>query len=253
MIFEEENLQFQLLDVLYFEETDLVCKTPPRPFCALSLRLAGDTEIELANDSVYLEGKDLAFFPPNIGYIRHAKQDKMIVFHFTLLAGEPPSCIHVLRDCRYDVLLPLFENALETWNEKRPGYRYRTSAYLYRIFSELQLQPVKEEKRNQTVENAAAYISANIADPSLTVSLVAKHLYISETYLRRIFQQEKGVSPKQFITSLRLERAKALLNAGYDPVGVIAEKVGFRDAKNFATAFKKAFGYPPSRQNYGKL
>ena len=87
----------------------------------------------------------------------------------------------------------------------------------------------------------------------MTVSLVAKHLYISETYLRRIFQQEKGVSPKQFITSLRLERAKALLNAGYDPVGVIAEKVGFRDAKNFATAFKKAFGYPPSRQNYGKL
>lgn len=253
MIFEQENLQFQLLDVLYFEEADLVCKTPPRPFCALSLRLAGDTEIELPNESIYLEGGNLAFFPPNIGYVRHAKEDKMIVFHFTLLDGEMPSGIQVLRDCRYDVLLPLFEGAMETWNEKHPGYRYHASAFLYRIFGELQLQPIRVEKRNQTVENAVAYILANIADPALTVAALAKHLYISETYLRRIFQQEKEVSPKQFISSLRLERAKVLLNAGYDPVGVIAEKVGFRDAKNFATAFKKAYGYPPSCQNYGKM
>jgi transcriptional regulator GlxA family with amidase domain len=47
-----------------------------------------------------------------------------------------------------------------------------------------------------------------------------------------------------------MERAKSLLNAGYDPVSSVAEKVGFRDAKNFATAFKKQFGYPPSRQRY---
>ena len=79
---------------------------------------------------------------------------------------------------------------------------------------------------------------------------MAAYLHISETYLRRIFQGEMGVSPKKYLMTLRMNRAKSLLNAGYDPVNVIAEKVGFRDAKNFATAFKKQFGYPPSMQRY---
>ena len=41
-----------------------------------------------------------------------------------------------------------------------------------------------------------------------------------------------------------------VLNAACYPVTTVAEKTGFSDPKNFATAFKKAFGYPPSKQSY---
>ena len=63
-------------------------------------------------------------------------------------------------------------------------------------------------------------------------------------------ERETGVTPKRYLIDLRLEHAQSLLNAGYDTVAAVAEKVGFGDAKNFATAFKKRFGYPPSKQTY---
>lgn len=140
---------------------------------------------------------------------------------------------------------------MEEWNRRDPGYQYRTAAILYRIFGVLQGGGAKPEKRNNLVRQAEKLMSEQYPEPSLTVSDVAERIHISETYLRRIFRQELGVSPKQFLNNLRMDRAKALLNAGYDPVSVVAEKVGFRDSKNFATAFKKQFGYPPSQQRYG--
>lgn len=73
---------------------------------------------------------------------------------------------------------------------------------------------------------------------------------MSDTYFRRLFRRDLGVSQKQYLNDLRLEHAQALLNAGYYTIADVAEMVGFRDSKNFATAFKKSFGYPPSAQTY---
>ena len=251
MFFRQENLQFHLLDVLYFDETDAVCRTYPRPHCALSLRLDADADIEFRTETLHLKTGDLAFFPPDISYIRRAKRDRMIVFHMNLIQGEPPEQVEVLHDERLLMLRPLFEEALEEWNRKDSGYQYRTAAILYRIFGELHSGGTKPEKRNPTVRQAVELLSGLYTEPSLTISEVAKQVHVSETYLRRVFQQELGCSPKQYLNHLRMDRAKALLNAGYDPVSIVAEKVGFRDTKNFATAFKKKFGYPPSRQRYG--
>ena len=251
MFFDQENLQFQLLDVLLFQEKNVAYRTAARPHCALSLRLNGDTDLEFKNQTIHVRSHDLAFFPPDLSYIRRARYDDMIVFHLNLIQGELPEGVEVLHDYKFEILQPLFESALREWTEGGPGYQYRTSASLSRIFGELaSANEKKTEKRSPVVTEALAYIGEQYTDPSLTVERVAAYLHISETYLRRIFQGEMGVSPKKYLMTLRMNRAKSLLNAGYDPVNVIAEKVGFRDAKNFATAFKKQFGYPPSMQRY---
>ena len=70
MFFEEPRLPVRLLGVLELDERDTFCKTPPRPFCALSLRSEGDTEILYRGGSVRLRSGDLAFIPANLGYVR---------------------------------------------------------------------------------------------------------------------------------------------------------------------------------------
>lgn len=251
MFFVQENLQFQLLDVLSFQDKNVACRTAARSHCALSLRLNGDTDLEFKNQTIHVQSHDLAFFPPDLSYIRRARYDNMIVFHLNLIQGELPEQIEVLHDCPFEILYPLFESALKEWAEAKPGYQYRATAILYQVFGELMRTRGKmEEKRSPVIAAALDYIAGQYADPSLTVERTAEHLHISETYLRRIFQAEVGMSPKKYLMTQRMNRAKSLLNAGYDPVNVIAEKVGFRDAKNFATAFKKQFGYPPSMQRY---
>ncbi len=251
LIFHCDDLQFELLDVLYFNERDIAYCSSTRQHCAISLRLEADSDLEFRTETIHMTTGDLAFFPPELVYVRRARRDEMIVFHLHLIRGTLPVGVEVLHDAPMERLLPLFQAALTEWLHQEPGFRYRASALLYRIFGELQENSESSsENRNPIVRDAVEYMLSDFADPGLTVARVAERLHISETYLRRIFHREMGGSPKQYLNRLRMERAKALLNAGYDPVSMVAEKVGFRDTKNFATAYKKTYGYPPSEQHY---
>lgn len=250
MIFEQDNLQFQLLDVMSFNDQTCSSRTRERPFCALSLRIEGDTEIDLKNKTLQLRSRDLTFFPANLSYLRRAKYDRMIVFHFNIqnfVAYE----LEVLHDFEFEIMLPLFEAALLEWHDKKPGYRYRAAALLYRVFAEIRTHfDDNSENASPPISAALTYIVKNYADSSLSVERLAEMSHMSDTYFRRLFKRSLGVSPKRYINDLRLEHAQSLLNAGYDTIAAVAEKVGFRDSKNFSTAFKKSFGYPPSQQTY---
>lgn len=251
MIFDHDELQLQLLDILYFDDrTPVTMRTRARPFCALSLRLDGDSSIDLKNGTVSLKTHDLAFFPANVAYTRRAIRDRMIVFHFNIT-----NCVtyelEVLHEFEFETLLPLFEDALSEWKKREPGYRYRAASLLYRIFAVIRAKlGVKSEQVSPPISAALALIAENWSDVSLSVAGLAEAAHMSDTWFRKQFRRDMGVSPKKYITDLRLEHAQSLLNAGYDSVAGVAEKVGFRDAKNFATAFKKRFGYPPSAQSY---
>lgn len=251
MFFEQNNLNIQLLGVLQFDEAEVAMRTAPRSFCALSLRIEGDTDIEFQNRRIHLSSHDLTFFPPYLGYLRRARRDNMIVFHFSAPAefGHEPE---VLSEFAYDALLPLFTKALEEWNQRLPGYEYRTTALFYQVLAEIASRidtPAREA--GMLVSTATDYLRQHYTDPEVNIALLAQECHVSESYLRRIFRKELGMPPKQYLNALRFERAKALLNAGYDTVASVAEKSGFPDEKNFSTAFKKKFGYSPSKQRYG--
>ncbi|MBQ8508730.1 MAG: helix-turn-helix transcriptional regulator [Clostridia bacterium] len=253
MIFDQDNLQFQLLDVLWFDESNVAYRTRARTFFALSLRMEGDTDVELRGRDIHFTAGDLACFPPNTEYTRRSRRDIMIVFHF-YVQDYVSYELDVLHDMEH--LLPMFRDALHEWQERRPGYRYRAAALLYSIFAQVYAArnptpSAHPQNLSPTVAEGIRYLRANFADPGCNVEALAEHLHMSETYVRRLFMRDLGVSPKRCLSDLRMERAQSLLNAGYDTVAAVAEQVGFRDAKNFATAFKKRFGYPPSAQTYG--
>lgn len=68
---------------------------------------------------------------------------------------------------------------------------------------------------------------------------------VSPTYLSRIFTQEKGVGIQEYLTDLRLRKAKELLAQTNDRVYEIAIKVGYSDAVYFNKVFKKHTGKTP--------
>ena len=253
MIFMQDDLELNLLDVLYFNETDAAYLNKMRGYCALSYRYESDAEINVTSrrgdEPIRMAGGDLAFFPPDLSYFRRAAHDRMIVFHLGI-----PNYISYDLEVMHGVgddIGRLFEEAFRVWNEKRPGYRYSTASILYRVFAEVRagLDNGKPEY-SRMISDAIDYISHNYADQSLSVSRLADISHVSETTFRERFRAETGTSPKRFMNDLRLEHARSLLNAACYPVTIVAEKTGFSDPKNFATAFKKAFGYPPSKQSY---
>lgn len=253
MIFMKDDLEFSLLDVLYFNEYDAAYLNKMRGYCALSYRYESDAEIDVASrrgdEPIRMTGGDLAFFPPNLSYFRKASHDRMIVFHLTT-PNYMAYDLEVMHGVGEDIG-ELFEEAFRVWTEKRPGYRYSAASILYHIFAEIRAG-LDDGKPGYSpmISDAIDYISHNYSDQTLSVSLLAARAHVSETTFREHFHAETGTSPKKFLNDLRLEHARSLLNAACYPVTLVAETAGFSDPKNFATAFKKAFGYPPSKQSY---
>lgn len=251
MLFEREFMHLQLLDVVYWQEETAENRTKARSFHALSIRMESDARFVTDSQTVQMKSGDLAFVPAGCGYTRSCKVDKMLVIHFLMDPPPPDILIRVIRDHNYDAIYPLFRKALTEWTEKKPGYYYRAVSLLYRIFGELYRQSEPEDPLMQPlVVRAVSIMRQDFKHSDLTIHQIAKRLYVSEAYLRRLFQQELRQSPKEFLTNLRLQRARDLLNAGYDPITVISEKVGFSNSKHFSTIYKKHFGYPPSSQAY---
>ena len=78
------------------------------------------------------------------------------------------------------------------------------------------------------------------------ISDVARTIGISRSYLTHIFRDELGISPQEFLTEYRMEKAASLLGTTHSPINVIASEVGYPDALAFSKAFRKRFGISPS-------
>ncbi|MFF9105148.1 Asd/ArgC dimerization domain-containing protein [Streptomyces rubrogriseus] len=91
-------------------------------------------------------------------------------------------------------------------------------------------------------------VDAVVSDPSAdhTVDSLAAIAGVTARHLRRQFASEIGLSPSRFVERMRLERARELLDDGYN-VTEAARLSGFRSAENFRRTFTKEYGIPPSR------
>jgi AraC-like DNA-binding protein len=74
---------------------------------------------------------------------------------------------------------------------------------------------------------------------------IARRLGVGYSNLRREFKKRTGLSPKQYLQRMRLERVRRLLGSTVDSLDRIAERVGFCSPFHLSAAFKKEFGLPP--------
>ena len=91
-------------------------------------------------------------------------------------------------------------------------------------------------------------INANYMD-HITVESVANALRLDRRYLSRIFKERIGMSLKDYITKVRMERAMEHLSSGKS-VALTAELVGYVDVFNFSKMFKKHTGVSPRKYMY---
>lgn len=96
------------------------------------------------------------------------------------------------------------------------------------------------------VDRIAAWIERRFAD-SFTLRTLAEEMHGSPYHLQRTFKQLRGVTPAQYATKLRVERAKALLAETELPVADVAAAVGIANAAYFATVFQSQTGLSPTR------
>lgn len=82
-------------------------------------------------------------------------------------------------------------------------------------------------------------------DGKLTIQTLAREVGLSTTHFARAFKQTIGHSPHRYLLSLRLQRARHLLDAPGAVLSDIALRTGFADQAHFTRLFKREFGVTP--------
>lgn len=95
------------------------------------------------------------------------------------------------------------------------------------------------------IPRAVNYICTHLQEP-LTVKTLAADAHLSADYFSKLFQQETGERPLEFIQRKRIERAQFLLVTSSLPVAIVAKETGFEDLSYFSRTFKNLTGYTPA-------
>jgi AraC-like DNA-binding protein len=101
-----------------------------------------------------------------------------------------------------------------------------------------------QEARPAFITRALAYCDAHFADPIGVEGMAAAAGY-SVAHFSRGFRRHMGVSPRQYLEDLRVNRAIALLRDPTLSIGEIAAATGFAAANYFAKVFRRVTGESP--------
>ncbi|WP_077611919.1 response regulator transcription factor [Clostridium sp. Marseille-P2415] len=118
--------------------------------------------------------------------------------------------------------------------------------YFPEIQSSLIITP---EKYSKTIKQILAYVDMNIDRPELSLKMIADDiLFMSGSYISKLFLKETGYKFSTFLTIKRMEKAMLLIQANRDAtVYEIAEQTGFgNNPQYFSTVFKKYYGKSPT-------
>jgi len=107
--------------------------------------------------------------------------------------------------------------------------------------------PVPEEERQSSAFFRAAclYIEENF-DRLITRDTVAAHLRISPNYFSRVFREQGAMTFSDYLTQVRIGKAKFMLEKYDLPLSQIAQRCGFNDFNYFYKVFKKVVGRTPT-------
>ena len=107
-----------------------------------------------------------------------------------------------------------------------------------------------EKKTLSVVHEAKFYLSQHFTDPNLMLQDVARAVSMSNSRFSTVFAQQSGKTFTEYLTGLRLNRAKELLRDTEMKSAEIALEVGYSDAHYFSYLFRKNLGITPSEYRH---
>lgn len=220
---------------------------PPRQYNAISFRLKGNSEFISGDRRLRVGEKDLVFCPKDYTYNIEAGAERVIVVHFETVE-KITGLLQILRPNNPQQIEELFLSLLKTWEEKKPGYYPRAMSIFYKILEQVVKQTSKQthSPHYEKIRQAVEYMMKNYRSSDLSVQELCEHCAISDTYFRKCFLEEFHVTPNKYLTNLRIDYAKDLLESGLYSIEQVAERSGFIEPKYFCTVFKKMVGKTPS-------
>lgn len=238
-------------------------------FFEISIILEGQSEYTIEGETRLLEAGTILLFNPGVYHFEEIsegmanRQIHIGIRRFSIDRFPRdlfPLEATIIRLSEYEeAFFQTCREIIKERNERKSGYDVvlkslvlKLMIYILRDKSTEQLEDtdllLTDEKleRQQLVDEIKLYIETNYQQ-DITLSRIAEACFSSPATVSRIFKEQLGESPINYLIRYRLEKAKSLLDHATDiPIKETAALVGYEDALYFSKLFKKYYGSSPS-------
>lgn len=111
----------------------------------------------------------------------------------------------------------------------------------------------KSAKHYDLMKRVKEYVELHYCDDTLSLESLSDHFGIGDKYLSKLFKETLGINFGEFVTQLRLDKAKELLLQTSYSIHEVSQQVGYVNPLSFTRVFKRTLGMTPSelRQRNG--
>lgn len=246
------------------------CEYHSHDFSQISIILSGNGQYMIEDKIYNVQAGDILFFEE---HVRHHNviingQEPMVEFFAgvsefqftgmrqnTILLNKDERIYHMDLPLKHEVTRLCYEMIAED-KSGLSGNEWIIKSYMVQLLIKIVRSFESQEQREQTVHietYTKSYVVKRIInyltesyDQSISLEQIAHNMYLSPVYISKIFKEETGESPINYLIKIRLERAKEYLQMNNNKsIKWVAKQVGYEDVYHFSKLFKKYYGISP--------
>nr|WP_020620566.1 response regulator [Paenibacillus daejeonensis] len=179
--------------------------------------------------------------------LQHASLDMLLVAGFEIYS----TCLEFLEETSQDIheivqsqsepdLFGLIER-MDSLGEFEDWIRSLISKMIVHVHAK------KTSRSAVIVEEVKSYITTHYRNEELKIEDIARGVHMNYTHLCYVFKKETSTTINDYLTQIRMQKAKELFDQGYIIVQDVASRVGYSDANYFGKCYKKYSGITPSK------
>jgi AraC-like DNA-binding protein len=169
------------------------------------------------------------------------------------LFSKPPICLEGKVSPKvFSEAKEQLHELIQIYNSHPRFFRIETSSLLLRLIVNFATGAGYESSEDAAVEKIEKLFQKKCAR-NYTLQELGQITGYNPLYVGRLFERQKGLSPKQFQLRSRINQAKDLLRDSTLTFTAIAEECGFDSLATFSRAFRRYEKVSPSEYVYGPL
>lgn len=216
---------------------------------------SGSGTLQIGGNTFALKKGDLFYLPQKVDCFYCADKNDPYQYYWVafkgnyvgeLLHGAALSAQQPVLHVESKILKRAFAENFRLLKEPKAESSLRVLSNFYLIFSILLKESNRaeeNEKIDYVINRSLDYIAENYEQP-ITVTDVCKRLRVNRTFFSEQFKKTMRVSPKDYISNLKLTKAAALLTEGKMSIEMVASSIGMSHVA-FCKLFKSRMLFTP--------